>query len=221
MFAFNSGNRAKRATKMIDIRNKAFTVFGLRGTGKSTFVDYIARQFKSRALVYDTLNEVPAQASYDSYTPTNRFSAAELEIIIKQIVNFTTKQSFYHLFVIDEANRFCPPKPHPLPEQVGILNDELRHCNIAVGYVARRPVQLNQDLTELAEYIFIFHLKGKADIAYLEDISKGLGDAVLALPQYHFILVNPDRSFKTYPPIEADKTWLTRAKQKLASAKSA
>ena len=202
---------------MIDIRNTTFAVFGLRGTGKSTFVDYIARQFKHKALVYDTLGEVPEKANYDSYTPVNRYNPAELGGVISSII--ASKQ--YRLFIIDEANRFCPSKPNPLPEWVADLNDQCRHYQIAVGYVARRLVQLNQDITELADYLFIFHLKGKGDIAYLEDISTGLGDAVLALPKYHFILVNPDRSFQTYSPIEADKTWLTRARQKLASAKSA
>jgi hypothetical protein len=45
----------------------------------------------------------------------------------------------YSLFIIDEANRFCPPKPKLLPAAVADLNDQNRHYLMSVGYVARRP----------------------------------------------------------------------------------
>ena len=194
---------------MISLRGKTFVVFGLRGTGKSTLVNYIANQFKTKALVYDTLNEVPQDASYDSYTPINRYNVGEVETIIKTVI----ESRAYRLFIIDEANRFCPSKPNPLPPMVADLNDQCRHYNIGVGYVARRPTQLNQDLTELADYVFIFHLKGKNDINYLNDLSMGLGDAVLALKPFHFVLVKPDRSYTRYAPITPDKLWIDRAKR--------
>ena len=197
---------------MIDLHRKTFVTFGLRGTGKSTLANTIANSFGAKCLVYDTLDEVPANAKYDSYIPKVRNNSAELEIVIRQIK--TSNQ--YQLFLIDEANRYCPSKPSPLPPEVADLNDQCRHYNISVGYIARRPCQLNQDLTELSDYMFIYHLKGKADIAYLRNISEGLGEAVLKLPPYHFIQVNPDRSFKLMKPIVPDKLWLARAKAHLA-----
>ncbi|MAH51857.1 hypothetical protein CMI37_38930 [Candidatus Pacearchaeota archaeon] len=190
----------------IDLHRKTFCMFGLRGTGKSTNANFICNSFGRKALVYDTLDEVPINAKYDSYLPKVRNSSPELETVIRKV-----KNSHYELFLIDEANRYCPSKPSPLPQEVADINDQCRHYNLALGYIARRPCQLNQDLTELADYLIIYHLKGKADIQYLNNLSQGLGKAVLILKKYQFILVMPDRSFKLMHEIEPDKLWLKRA----------
>lgn len=170
-------------------------------------MNHIAERTGSKALVYDTLGEAPAAAKYHTFKPANRNSARELEMVIAMIKD--TRQ--FTLFMIDEANRFCPSKPAPLPPEVADLNDQRRHYGLSVGYIARRPCQLNQDLTELADYLIIFHLKGIRDIRYLEDISAGLGKAVLALKGYQFVLVMPDRSFRLHNPIPASEAWLKSA----------
>ena len=200
---------------MIDLHRKTFVVFGLRGTGKSTLNNHIANSFGSKCLIYDTLNEVPDDAKYDAYNPKIRNNTSELAMLIRSVKNSST----YELLLIDEANRFCPSKPSPLPPEVADINDQCRHYNLSLGYIARRPCQLNQDLTELADYMFIFHLKGKADIAYLRNISEGLGEAVLNLPQYYFIQVNPDRSYQVMKPIRPDLKWLAAAKAHLKGKK--
>ena len=193
---------------MIDLHNKTTAIFGLRGSGKSVLANKIASSFGKRAFVFDTLNEVPENVPYVSYVPKVRNSVAELEMVIKSVI--TSK--LYRAFILDEANRFCPSKPTPLPKEVADLNDQCRHYGIAVIYIARRPTQLNQDLTELAEYLIIFHLKGKADIQYLNNLSEGLGQAVLNCEKFGFVLVNPDRSWQKYKPITPDKLFLDKAK---------
>ncbi|MBA7581104.1 hypothetical protein ES708_23004 [subsurface metagenome] len=110
----------------------------------------------------------------------------------------------YSLIVIDEANRFCPPKPAPLPQTVADLNDWRAHYGITAGYISRRPVQLNQDLTELSHYLFIFSLQGKNDIGYLNDLSAGLGDAVSQLSPYYYMVVDPLRHYQVYSPVPAE-----------------
>jgi len=201
---------------MIDLHRKTFVLFGLRGTGKSTLANHIANAFKSKCLVYDTLDEVPADAKYDSYIPKVQNSAAELEILVKSV----KISSQYELLLIDEANRYCPSKPSPLPPEVADINDQCRHYNLALGYIARRPCQLNQDLTELSDYMFVFHLKGNADIKYLENIAKGLGKAVLECKPFYFIQVNPDRSYKLMQPIKPDDKWIARSKAHLKGVSS-
>ena len=67
---------------------------------------------------------------------------------------------------------------------------------MSAGFISRRPCQLNQDLTELADYIFIFRLTGKNDLNYLDEIVTGLGDAVRSLGQFEFVLVHPDKHFE-------------------------
>lgn len=192
---------------MINLQGKSGCVFGLRGTGKSTFVNTILHNFGKRAFLYDTVGEAPPNEVYAIYQPHDSNSVSELENIITIVVN----SSKYRLIAIDETNRFAPSKPAPLPKKISMLNDQLRHYGLGVLYIARRPCQLNQDLTELADYLFIFHLKGKSDITYLENISQGLGEAVLNLPLYHFIQVNPDRTYKQLAPIEPTDKWLKHA----------
>ena len=181
---------------MLDLTGKGFCIFGLPDSGKSTLANKILKDYRGSAFVYDTLTEYDEEP-YDSYIPEDRYDPAELEGITRNIL----ASRRYSLFVIDEANRFCPSKPAPLPQAIADINDWRAHYEIGVGYIARRPVQLNQDLTELAHYLFIFNLKGKNDIQYLNDFSVGLGDAVFEIPAYHFMVVSPDRSYELYAPV--------------------
>lgn len=184
---------------MLDLNAKGFCIFGLPDSGKSTLASFILNSYGQGAFVYDTLHEYKAEP-YDSYSPNDRYSTGELETVIRAVL----KAGRYQLLVIDEANRFCPSKPAPLPQAVADLNDWRAHYGLAVGFIARRPVQLNQDLTELSHYLFIFNLKGKNDIAYLNDLAAGLGDMVSTLAPYHFVVVDSLRNYEVFSPVPAE-----------------
>lgn len=181
----------------IDISNKRFVILGLQGTGKSYLVKYFLKNVRE-SIVYDVLQE---HEGFNRFLVTYREysdeALDELNTFISQVVIESKK---IRLFILEEANRYCPNK-RPLPEQVNQLNDFQRHWNIAFGSVARRASQLNTDLVELAHYLFIFSLQGKNDYEYLEAISEGLGDAVRALPDYHFVMVHPKRNYEVHKPI--------------------
>lgn len=184
---------------MLDLNDKGFCIFGLPDSGKSTLANFILSKYGNSAFIFDTLGEY-ADSPYDNYCPSDRYGIDELETITRAIL----KSRRYSLFIIDEANRFCPSKPTPLPQAVADLNDWRAHYSMGVGYIARRPVQLNQDLTELAHYLFIFQLDGKNDIAYLNDLKVGLGDAVSELPPYHFVVYRKAWGFEIYSPVPVE-----------------
>jgi len=184
---------------MLDLKGKGACIFGLPDGGKSTLANYCLHSYGARAFIYDTLAEYPADP-FDSYVPNDRYDAAELETVTRNVL----ASRRYDLFIIDEANRYCPSKPAPLPQAIADINDWRAHYGIGVVYIARRPVQLNQDLTELAELLFIFRLDGKNDISYLNDVSRGLGDAVLELNPYYFIVKSPGKDFEVYQPVPPD-----------------
>jgi len=190
---------------MLDLESKGFAIFGLPDSGKSTLANSILNSYGSRAFIFDTLGEY-ADGPYDSYIPKERNNPEELEVVTRNILAARR----YSLFIIDETNRFCPSKPTPLPDAIADLNDWRAHYNLAVGYIARRPVQLNQDLTELAHYLFVFQLDGKNDVRYLNDLKDGLGDAVTNLAPYHFVLYKKGAGFKVYAPVS--KTFATDKK---------
>ncbi len=185
---------------MLELSNKGTALFGLPDSGKSTLANYILTRFGSQGFIYDTLNEFNAEP-YDSYSPKNRNSIPELESIIRPVFNSLR----YRLIVIDETNRYCPSKPAPLPQAIADLNDWRAHFNVGVIYIARRPVQLNQDLTELAHFVICFHLDGVNDVRYLNDLKNGLGDAVSGLKRYHFVVYDKAESSVTvYNPVPAE-----------------
>ena len=188
----------------IDLSSKRACIFGMPGEGKSNFLCWLAEQYGGKAFLYDTTHEFPTDKAFDVYRPADRYSVPELERILRGAI----KLKKYKLMGVDETNRFCPSKPAPLPEYIAELNDMIRHPeygNVTPVWIARRPTQLNQDLTELAHYLFIFNLKGKNDIDYLEGFAPGLGKAVFSLPQYHFIAVNQRREFQLMRPIPLSK----------------
>lgn len=188
---------------MIDLTRKTWAAFGYKGGGKSTLAQFIAASEGAACLYYDTLHEVPDEVKFHSYAPNNRQSMAELENIVTLVKN----SKGYRMLIIDEANRYCKPKPVPLPQFIADMNDWCRHpqYNLSVGYIARRPVQLNTDITEIADYLFIFQLGGKNDIQYLNDLRSGLGDAVQNLKPYHFVVAVQDRSWRVMAPIDIGK----------------
>lgn len=182
----------------IDLANKRFVILGMQGTGKSILVRNILHETKN-AIVYDVLRE---HYGINRYLVTHRQYSPEAIAELNNFVNRCVLGSGQiRMFVLEEANRFCRPKPNPLPESILDLNDFNRHAHIAFGIVARRPTQLHSDLMELAHYLFIYRLVGRLDVHYLDDIAEGLGEAVRTLPDYHFVQVNPDRSFVVHNPV--------------------
>lgn len=192
---------------MIDITNKRFCIFGLQGSGKSVLVKYILARFRD-SIVYDVLKE---HIGFNRYLVTHRQVQKQTgdDPAIKELNTFVNRvvlgSRAIRLFILEEANRYCPPKPTPLPASILDLNDFQRHDKIAFGSVCRRPVQLHSDLPELAHYLFIYRLVGKNDTAYLESIAEGLGEEVKALLEFHFVVVNPDRSYYVHAPVPYDE----------------
>jgi len=181
-----------------NLTDKRFVILGLQGTGKTYLAKYLLGQIPA-SIVYDVLHEYQGYNRYIvKYRQYGNEAIDEINLFVSKIVIASKKVK---LFILDEANRFCPPKPHPLPDSILELNDFQRHYGISLGAVCRRPTQLHTDLIELAHYLFIFQLKGKNDLLYLDSMSAGLGDKILALPQYHFVVVHPNHDYEVHPPI--------------------
>ncbi|APV44197.1 hypothetical protein Dform_00852 [Dehalogenimonas formicexedens] len=189
----------------LNLKGKTGVIAGLKGSGKSNLADTISRTYGAQALIYDSLGEYNLKAEYDIYRPNDRNSPAELEKVIRGVM----RSRAYRLLVIDESHRFCPPKPAPLPLAVRDLNDWCRHeqYDLSVLFITQRPVKLHQDITEQADYLFLFRLAGVNDQKYLNDLSAGLGDAVQTLPPFYFYLCDQTRQYKLMSPVpKADKS---------------
>ena len=197
----------------MDLANKGWCVFGLRGSGKSWFVKSLLESTPDH-LIYDPLKE---HRGYNKYMPTDRTSIEELEKVIHGPVikgvkvtednkgTFPTRRVGEtwksELFVIDEGNRYILPHPTRMPPGVADLVDYGRHWNLSFGVVARRPVQFNSTLVELSDHVFFFQLPGKNDHAYLESLHVGLGDTVRNLAPYHFVAFSHGSEITVHAPI--------------------
>jgi len=180
----------------LETANKQGCLFGLPDSGKSTLANWLLTRWGGKAFVFDTLNEFPEKAFY-RYVPVNRGDVSEFETVTRKVM--ATRQ--YQFYVVDEANRYLPPKPSPLPPAARDLNDYRAHYGLGTLFIARRPVQLNQDVTELSNNLILFILDGKNDVDYLNDMCKGLGDTVEHLKPYHFIVYRKGQGFTMCQPI--------------------
>jgi hypothetical protein len=181
-----------------NIVDKRFVILGLQGTGKTYLAKHLLGQMPA-SIAYDVMHEYQGFNRYIvKYRQYGQEAVDELNMFVSKVVIGSKK---IKLFILDEANRFCPAKPHPLPDSILELNDWQRHYHVTFGAICRRPTQLHSDLIELAHYVFIFQLKGKNDLIYLDAIAGGLGDKVLALPQYHFVILQPNHEYQVHAPI--------------------
>lgn len=180
----------------IDLSGKGFVILGLRGSGKSMLAHHLLMS-SEKHLVYDPHREY-SPSIYRRYAPTDRNSTPELDRLITDLVIPWRPD----IFIIDEANRYAGRGK--LPGGMQDLVDNARHWGISYGCIARRPTQFSTDLVELSDYLFIFSLTGKNDHQYLNDLSRGLGDAVLDLPPFHFCVVNPQRRYTVHSPVALD-----------------
>lgn len=183
----------------LNLKDKRLCIFGFPGQGKTNLLCYLASLYGERAFIYDTMHEYPTDAAFDIYRPADRWSVPTME----KVLNMVVRRRYYRFVAIDEANRFLPSKPRELPQIIGEINDCCRHPEYGFTpvFVARRPTQLNQDITELAHYLIIFHLKGRNDIDALNNFNAGLGDAVIALPPFHFMVVDERREWHQHKPV--------------------
>ena len=185
----------------LELHAKRFCVFGLNDSGKSNFVKWLVRQWPGAA-VYDVMHEY-SQHTPENYVPTYKQASPqgieELNMFCStEVINNPTKPP---AFILEEANRYCPPKPSRLPAGILRINDENAHYGMAFGVVCRRPTQLHQDLIELSHYRVFFRLNGSNDVRYLNELHAGLGDAVAQLQPYQFI-VHDLNGFVVHAPVE-------------------
>ena len=186
------------------MKNKRAVILGLQGSGKSELSKEILRT-ESSHFVYDVQHEYQGFNRYFVENKQVQRPGKNDDPAIAELNRVTTtvvlNSGQVRLYVVDEANRYCPNK-YPLPSSILTLNDDNRHDRIAFVTITRRAVQLNTDLVELAHYIFIFRLPGKNDRQYLEGLCEGLGDAVRELGDYQFMIVGPDRKYQVHEPIK-------------------
>ena len=166
---------------MIDIQGKRGVIVGLQGSGKTELAKSFLRT-TDRHLVYDSVNDGDYQ-DFRRYVPDNPHSLEELEVVVEKLV-IPYKPD---LFIIDESHRYMPNRG-TLPPGIRDLNMLSRHYNISWFAIAQRPSEIHVSVINMAQILFLFGVHGRADVRYLNDVHRGLGDVVDRLPPFHFVV---------------------------------
>ncbi len=154
-------------------------------------------------------------------TPAHRNypeSAADADKILRTLVLKTPQVRKVDLWLLDEANRYCP-HGKPMPRTIDWLNDTIRHLEpdpsvaglskkngMAWLLIARRPVQLAVHLVELAHIVIFFRLTGRNDLRYADDLHDGLGDRIRTLGHHEFIVRDAHGNIEQYPKLDITTT---------------
>ncbi len=189
------------------LKDKHTMIFGLKGSGKSNFFQYLLKQPEYRnTLVYDVCRE---HDSLNRYTPEHTRGTeaiAEFDGVTSRLITDADRSQRPELFAVEEVSRLAPSNGAQADSLMELV-DLNRHYGIGILGVARRPAKVHTDLTELADNIIIFRLTGKNDVRRLNQEADGLGDASRQLDDYHFLHVGPDRTYRAHSPVpEMDTT---------------
>lgn len=179
--------------KDISADNSITVITGLPRSGKSTLIkrkiipEYLKR--KKRVLVVDINREYSAAENLFVFRFTD-YAKGEEEI--EELAGFLIKnKSAADVLILDESNTYL--NKFTLQPNMRRLVNTLRHLKIDLIAVARRPVDVNVTISELAQKRYIFHASGYNDIQRLNSYIKNLGDKAEALGEHDYLIVENDR----------------------------
>lgn len=183
--------------------NSITCVFGRKGSGKTTLVQEIIREFP-RVFVIDSLAEYDKgfsvvdgkrssiEAMRDtmeeadlfgrSHRPRFRLSLRVLDVLENLELMDYAFEFPGTLIVVEETSLYT--KSHFLPTEIAKLVRYGRHRSIDQIYVARRPSEVSRDLTAQADLIVSFQQQEPRDIKYLRDVAGEEAEQVKHLPKY-------------------------------------
>lgn len=180
-----------------DAQNKITCITGLPGSGKSHLIKHFIlpelAESKAKVVVVD-----PNMEYYSKYDDITIFrlmdygsAEDEIEVLIKFLLD-TPKA--VDVVIMDESNVVF--NKLRLTSAAKKLVNTLRHQEIDLIVVARRPVDINITISELARERYIFKARGVNDIKRLNEIIDGLGDVAQQLNGHDYLYVTDDDKVK-------------------------
>lgn len=177
-------------------QNKICVITGLPGSGKSHLLkEKIIPELRknSRKIICVDPN--------CEYKPARGFMVYRIQDYDNAEEEFETMIRYYmtdpdgrkkkpDCIIVDESNVVF--NKLTLPPYTKKLVNTLRHEKIDLIVVARRPVDVNITMSELARERYVFRVSGVNDIKRLNDIMMGLGDEALNLGVHDYFHIMDD-----------------------------
>lgn len=176
--------------------NKITCITGLPGSGKSHLIKTkilpALDKSKKKVIVIDPNLEYKAYGNVSVFRITDYHNAAsEVETMVTYFLQSGKKPN---VIICDECNVVFD-KLTLLPSTKKLVNT-LRHQKIDLILSARRPVDINITMSELARERYVFKATGVNDIKRLNEIIVGLGDKANALESHDYYHIVNDTNVK-------------------------
>lgn len=181
----------------IDSQCKITCITGLPGSGKSHLIKHkilpeLARKRKKIIVVdpnleYTSIYEDVAIFRLEDYGHAEE----EIEVLVEYLLD---NRDAADVLIMDESNVVF--NKLRLSSAAKKLVNTLRHERTDMYVVARRPVDINITISELARERYIFKTSGVNDITRLNEIMRGLGDEAQKLQGHDYLHVTDDTQIK-------------------------
>lgn len=191
--------------------NLVISVFGRRGSGKTTLCTEISKAFK-KIVVYDTCSRIDVRSSNssDTFLPGALKIHADFGPVVETIVKnrngfkiiFTpsependfdffcelmnTKEINETLIYVEEVGLLARPNA-PLSSSFNKLLRFGRHHGIHLLVNAQRPVDVHRAITANSSHIICFKQTEPRDLGYLSGFFGERTDSIKNLPEHHFV----------------------------------
>lgn len=177
-------------------QNKICVITGLPGSGKSHLLkEKIIPELRKQS------KKIICVDPNCEYKPSRGFMVYRIRDYDNAEEEFETMIRYYmtdeegmkkkpDCIIVDESNVVF--QKMSLPPYTKKLVNTLRHEKIDLVVVARRPVDVNITMSELARERYVFRVSGVNDIKRLNDIMAGLGDEALNLGIHDYFHIVDD-----------------------------
>lgn len=201
--------------------NYVISVFGHKGSGKSTLVKELVEEH-DRVIIFDTMGEY--EGAIEDFSEAVRElgrvqDARRFRVAIRLPEDYDALEAMevaYDvtdcLVVFEEVSFYCSPSSMPT-----ILKKFVRygrHRQISQIYVSRRPAEINRDLTAQSDLIVSFRQHEPNDVDYLRKLMGPDADKLPRLGKYR-IIASGDVASAPLPIVErlAKNSDLTTAEE--------
>lgn len=168
-------------------QNLVLSIFGRKGSGKSTIVREIVVEH-DRVYYLDSMGEADASSGFEvvhgmeacvsaimgtrgkkKFRLSLRMDDTEELITLLDLIYEVAETLPGCLVVVEETSFYCSPSF--LPSEISKLVRYGRHRGIDQVYIARRPSEIHRDLTAQSDLIVTFAMHEPRDLAYLAQIA--------------------------------------------------
>lgn len=179
--------------------NLIVTVLGRKGSGKTTLARKISHEYE-RVIAFDWVGEFGTEDRFELVAGLREGADALVKASGRKryrvSIRGLTREETYRLFavasklkrallIVDEASNYCSAAF--LPDEIATLVRYGRHNELSQLYIARRPSEVNRELTAQSDLVVTFQQQEPRDLEYLRALMGKVGDRARELGRYQII----------------------------------